>query len=100
MKATAEEIANRPVAKCLPGQTLRLLPDQVMTLPKGKAIPIFKDTYTKDPEHGYCLGVHPSVTPDEHTALKALTSLTRLHLHLRKETSLVTMGHVAHLKST
>ena len=47
MKATAEELANRPVATCPPGQTLRLRPHQSMTLPLGQEIPKFKDTYTK-----------------------------------------------------
>ena len=72
MKATPEEIANRSIATCPPGQTLRLLPNQTMTLPSGQAIPEFKDTYTKDEEHGYCWGEHPDITPEQFAELKAV----------------------------
>ena len=72
MRATPAEIANRPVATCPPGQTLQFLPTQTMTLPPGQEIPKFRDTYTKDPDHGYCWGEHPDVTPHELEQLKAV----------------------------
>ena len=72
MRASPEEIATRPVATCPTGQTLRLLPHQSMTLPPGQDIPKFKDTYTKDPEHGYCWGEHPGITPEDLERLKQL----------------------------
>ena len=72
MRATPEEIAQRPIPTLAPGQTLRLRPNQTMTLPPGQKIPKFQDTYTKDPDHGYCWGEHPDVTPKELASLKAV----------------------------
>ena len=44
MQATPDKIAQRSVATLQPGQTLRLLPTQTMTLPPGQEIPKFRDT--------------------------------------------------------
>ena len=72
MKATPEEIANRPIPQRPLSGSLRLKQGLTMTLPPGQDAHVFKDTYRKDPEYGYCWGHHPLTTPEQQAALERL----------------------------
>ena len=72
MKATPAEIASCPVPQLPPGTTLRLKQNISMTLPESQTERSNRDSFTKDPVHGFCWGDHPLVTPAQRLALQEM----------------------------
>ena len=68
---------HEPAPRGNPSNTLRLNPNQSMTLPPGEQAGAFRDAFVRDTKYGYSWGKHPEMSPHHQSQLEEM--LTQHH---------------------